>query len=563
MNHTILMKHDRYQKKQGMLRSKSLEPHKPTLIRRISSRERKLALLQDVDRLKKKLRHEENVHRALERAFTRPLGTLPRLPAYLPPYTLELLAEVAVLEEEVVRLEEQIVRFRKGLYQEAVNTSSSKKNEESTNDSNESCPNDSTDDPRNVAQDETNFISSSKSEIVLDDGGDKENQSCSSSTKNKLKSPNRKSPIVKTPTKRLSFEKKTPEKCSDAQKSQVHCRNDRQDDAEPSPPVLQDERKLRHESPNAISENILKCLLSIFSRMNTSKNRLSMEKFPPSAAFSSPDKDGYIELQDPYDTWPRFGRRDIGPYKNLYSVDARSLSANRTTNSLFLHRRLRILIAKLATVKLQRLTHQEKLAFWINVYNSCMMNAYLEHGIPEKPETIVALMQKATINVGGHQLNAITIEHFVLRLPYHSKFTFTKGSKNDEMLMVARSTFGLELSEPLVTFALSCGSWSSPAVRIYTAAHVETELEVAKREYLQAAVGISKNNDLIIPKLLQWYLLDFAKDLDSLLDWICLQLPMVLRKDAMKCLERAKSEPLSQIVQIRPYEFSFRYLLHR
>jgi hypothetical protein len=31
-----------------------------------------------------KLRHEENVHRALERAFTRPLGALPRLPPFLP-----------------------------------------------------------------------------------------------------------------------------------------------------------------------------------------------------------------------------------------------------------------------------------------------------------------------------------------------------------------------------------------------------------------------------------------------------------------------------------------------
>lgn len=39
-----------------------------------------------VDKLKQKLRHEENVHRALERAFTRPLGALPRLPPYLPAY---------------------------------------------------------------------------------------------------------------------------------------------------------------------------------------------------------------------------------------------------------------------------------------------------------------------------------------------------------------------------------------------------------------------------------------------------------------------------------------------
>lgn len=46
--------------------------------------------------------------------------------------TLELLAEVAVLEEEVVRLEEQVVSFRQGLYQEAVYISS-KRNLESPN----------------------------------------------------------------------------------------------------------------------------------------------------------------------------------------------------------------------------------------------------------------------------------------------------------------------------------------------------------------------------------------------------------------------------------------------
>ncbi|GMY19348.1 hypothetical protein FCV25MIE_14587 [Fagus crenata] len=93
-----------------------------------------------------------------------------------------------------------------------------------------------------------------------------------------------------------------------------------------------------------------------------------------------------------------------------------------------------------------------------------------------------------------------------------------KTAKNDEMK--ARSIFRLEWSEALVTFALSCGSWSSPAVRVYTSSGVEEELEVAKREYLQAAVGISETNKLMVPKLLDWYLLDFAKDLESLLDWV-------------------------------------------
>ena len=41
---------------------------------------------------------------------------------------------MAVLEEEVVRLEEQVVHFRRGLYQEAVYISSSKRNMESSAD---------------------------------------------------------------------------------------------------------------------------------------------------------------------------------------------------------------------------------------------------------------------------------------------------------------------------------------------------------------------------------------------------------------------------------------------
>jgi len=53
----------------------------------------------------------------------------------------------------------------------------------------------------------------------------------------------------------------------------------------------------------------------------------------------------------------------------------------------------------------------------------------------------------------------------------------------------------------------------SVQVRVYTAAGVEEELEAAKREYLQAAVGVSPAGGLAIPKLLRWHLPDFAEEL--------------------------------------------------
>ena len=148
------------------------------------------------------------------------------------------------------------------------------------------------------------------------------------------------------------------------------------------------------------------------------------------------------------------------------------------------------------------------------------------------------------------------IYHFFL---FYCKKTCPKTATHEEMR--AHSTFGLEWSEPLVTFALACGSWSSPAVRVYTAANVEEELEAAKRDYLQASVGISKKNKLMLPKVLDWYLLDFAKDLESLLDWVCLQLPDKLREEALKCMERKNKESLMELVQVVPYDFSFRLLL--
>lgn len=100
-------------------------------------------------------------------------------------------------------------------------------------------------------------------------------------------------------------------------------------------------------------------------------------------------------------------------------------------------------------------------------------------------------------------------------------------------------------------------------MRVYTACHVEDELEAAKRDYLQASVGISRTNKLIIPKLLDWYLLDFAKDMESLLDWVCLQLPDELRREAVRCLEKKGEPPPPQLVQVTPYEFSFRLLLQQ
>ncbi|KAG6397313.1 hypothetical protein SASPL_143479 [Salvia splendens] len=464
---------------------------------------RKLALLQDVENLKKKLRHEENVHRALQRAFHRPLGALPRLPPYLPQYTLELVAEVAVLEEEVVRLEEKVVNFR----QEAAHISSS------TTPCHE----------HDSASKHKHSRASSQSEF---DSGSSLSRIASSRKFMSLESsskPPQNDRALAFDTERNSTSKSLPVK--------KHCSTEGGGDVE--------------SEANRTSQDVLNCLISIFVRMSSSR-RKTMDLSSLACSKES-------TFRDPYFNSNELKKRDVGAYKHLYEIEARQVDQKYRANAAFLIRRLRILLDKLASLKLDGLSHHQKLAFWINIYNSCVMN----EGIPESPETTVA-----TIRVGGFVLNALTIEHLILRLPYHLNYTCTKSTRNDEKDICR--TLGLEWSEPLVTFALSSGSWSCPALRVYTASQIESELEAAKKAYLQAAVGISAaSNKLVVPKLLEWYLLDFAKEMDALLDWICLQLPDELRNEAVQCLGSKDKGPVSELVEVKPYNFSFRYLVHR
>ncbi|CAI0429922.1 unnamed protein product [Linum tenue] len=320
-----------------------------------------------------------------------------------------------------------------------------------------------------------------------------------------------------------------------------------------------------------ISEDMVKCLSTIFMRMRTSKDKAAADMV--TTLESECGWDAYYHGESSRDN------NTVGPYSDMCAIEASSIDLNRATTVLFLLHGLKFLMEKLGSVNLEGLTHQQKLSFLINICNSCMMNVSPSHshlriliintwrisffvlyfelfcsalcrpfwsmGCPRPPEMLVALMQKINYL---HQFSLILI--MFNKVDLISKMTCEKASKNNSDEMKARNSFGLEWSEPLVTFALSCGSWSSPAVQVYTATGVEEELEAAKRDYLVAAAGMSKTSrKLMIPKLLGWYLLDYAKDMGSLLDWVCLQLHDGLRDEAVRCVGRKGREPLSHLVQ--------------
>lgn len=98
-------------------------------------------------------------------------------------------------------------------------------------------------------------------------------------------------------------------------------------------PANQEATSPMDASPNKISESILKCLMNIFLRMSSTKNRTSTETLPTSqsVAYSF----------DPYNICSLFEKRDVGPYEHLVAIDVTSIDPNRTTISVFLVQRLK------------------------------------------------------------------------------------------------------------------------------------------------------------------------------------------------------------------------------
>ncbi|KAL0376990.1 UNVERIFIED_CONTAM: hypothetical protein Scaly_0816600 [Sesamum calycinum] len=342
-------------------------------------------------------------------------------------------------------------------------------------------------------------------------------------------------------------------------------------------------------NPNKLSVELIKCLIGIFLKLNQttfkSKETTNLTKHTLTcinskglvsrAAFSCktpvfPFSQNATQL-DPYEIspGPDVNIRDIGPYKNFIQITESTLDASRLSEFFTAVGRLRILMQKLSKTNVTNFTHKQKLAFWINVYNASIMNAFLQHGLPSTHEKLLAIMNEAAINVGGVTIKASTIEHFILRHPAEAKHVSKDIQANvsveeltDEKEMLLRHARGLGYPEPNVTFALCRGSWSSPALRFYTPDEVMNELEKAKVEYLEASVGVTSRK-ILVPELIHRHMKDFADDMESLIEWIYSQLPHTssLKRLMMECLNGEAQSPSQKLIEIQPYASEFRYLI--
>jgi hypothetical protein len=93
-------------------------------------------------------------------------------------------------------------------------------------------------------------------------------------------------------------------------------------------------------SANKVSEELLTCLVAIFSQMSTSNSQDDVRGSSPSASGCCASSSDGACAGDPYGVL-ELGWRDIGPYKHFQAVDAASLDRDVFAGDTLLARRLK------------------------------------------------------------------------------------------------------------------------------------------------------------------------------------------------------------------------------
>ncbi|KAG5528671.1 hypothetical protein RHGRI_029369 [Rhododendron griersonianum] len=519
------------------------------------------SLKQEILQLEKKLQDQVIVRCALEKALGD--GSSSRdftNEASLPKPASDLIQEIAVLELEVVHLEQYLLSLYRKTFDQQISSSPSVKNvvlkspfiaprqrflEASRSEA--SCP--SLANPWNES-------SSIAEEKLLDSAV----QRCHSSLSQRTFRSNRTSPPAESLAKLLRACHSQPLSMMEYASSNVISLADHL-----GTPICDHVP----ETPNKLSEDMIKCMSSIYCKLsdppltnhsvsspNSSLSSLSAFSPKDQCNMWSPglrkDSSFDVQLDNPFHVE---GLKEFsGPYSTMVEVPCIHRDTQKLGDIEDMLQCFRSLIGQLEGVDPRKMKHEEKLAFWIN--------AYLAYGIPQNNTKRVFLLLKAAYNIGGHIVSADTIQDPILgcrmsRPGQWLRFLLpsrTKFKAGDE-----RQAYAIKHAEPLLHFALCSGSHSDPAVRVYTPKSVMQELEIAKEEYIRATFGVRKDKKILLPKIVESFAKDSGLSPAGVSEVIQKCLPESVRKNVKKCQSGKSGKSIEWV----PYNFAFRYLISK
>ncbi|XP_042392524.1 uncharacterized protein LOC121983904 isoform X1 [Zingiber officinale] len=506
-----------------------------------TTRNSRVSLEDDIKQLQMHLHQEKSTRFLLEKAIGRASSTLSPGHRHFSAQTRELIAEIELLEEEIVNREQHVLSLYRSIFDQCISQPSSAHSSGMTSPAHSNPKTGSRKHPSIIS---SSFCSSKKFRLqpfqVLTSIRE-------SGRSNVLLKPPK---FVHDPFLRenmnlydgISFADTLKEKLSTSGRSNLAR-------------TLKDHL---YQCPCRISEEMVRCMASVYCLMcSGSCEKTSKSRAPFLQRSSTSSVLGPKAIREEHE-WPSRSIIEVLSIK----LDKRCPRASYTISNY------RFLVEQLERVDLSVMENSAKLAFWINVYNSLIMHAYLVYGVPSSSLRRVALFNKAAYNIGGQVITANCIEYSILgcRTSRMGRWLETilsnatrKKSGEDKQLIWSK--MGLPSCHPLVFFAICTGASSDPILRVYSAKNVTEELEKAKKEFLRSHVVVKKSNKVFLPKVLDRYAKEVCTNYDSLLMWVCESMDKKQQDAIHRCVDSNCRRKASQVIEWLPYDTRFRYAL--
>lgn len=156
-------------------------------------------------------------------------------------------------------------------------------------------------------------------------------------------------------------------------------------------------------------------------------------------------------------------------------------------------------------------TRAARLALWINTYNALVADAIVALGLRHTVWEVPDFFDRICCRVGEDVVSASDIEHGVLRgnRP-HPLVTSAPFAAED-----SRRGWAMTPLDPRIHCAISCGARSCPPVRVYEAARLDGQLDLAAHGFVNREVTLDGER-LVVTELFRWFGSDFAEDPDGL-----------------------------------------------
>ncbi len=171
---------------------------------------------------------------------------------------------------------------------------------------------------------------------------------------------------------------------------------------------------------------------------------------------------------------------------------------------------------ELQRLDLSQLSREQTLSFFINVYNVLVIHTTIVRGVPTGLWKRFKFFSKNTYVIGGNAYSLNDIENGVLRGNSSPPFGWSKPFGPGD----PRLRFALPSPDPRIHFALVCGAKSCPAIRTYSATHIDDELNSATNAFLDSGGIVMKKRHIYLSKIFDWYAADFGGSNRQILEWI-------------------------------------------